>query len=109
MKKRLDRQITIEQRSGAPDGFGQVQTTWATYAAPYAAVLHSRGSENLEDVLTYYDQPVTFLIRYDSGVNEKMRILHDNGRYYEIKSIEEIGRREMLKIVATWADTGGTL
>lgn len=109
MRKRLDRAITIQQKTAGLDALGGVTATWSTYSQPMAAILPKLGGDNTEDVLTFYDQPIVFMIRYDAGIAEDMRILHDNGRYYEIKAIEEMGRREMLKITATWASSGATL
>lgn len=95
----LDRRIVIQQSSGQDAVTGQPDETWSTYSTVWASKLSKRAKEKVQG-----DQPVSvgdevFVIRYDSGVTEGMRISW-NSNTYEITSIEEIGRQAGLTITA---------
>ena len=101
---KLDRRITIEQpddRNRAADNSPIV--TWGARATVWANVRYTNGSNSNEGQQRVQNNHVEFSIRYLGTVETSDRILFD-GNYYLISSIDEIGRREGLKIKATWKD-----
>ncbi len=95
---KFDRLITIQQ----PDGERSASTNepsgdWEDVAQVWARKEFFKGREKMQG-----DQPISvgdvlFQIRYRNDVQEKMRVLFDDVTY-NIFSIEEIGRREVLRI-----------
>ena len=93
----LDRYITIESYTEAQSSSGYPVRTYSTYSQVWAERLPSSGDESVIDNQITAKQGVDWMIRYDSGVNEKMRISYGS-EYYNIESVEEIGRRYYLKL-----------
>ena len=94
----LDRRVTIQQLDGTQDSrTGQWKETWETYKIVWASKMSMRGRERLQanQVIAVGDEVWT--VRYDSGITTAMRISHDS-KTYEISSIEEIGRKEGLRL-----------
>jgi SPP1 family predicted phage head-tail adaptor len=95
----LDRLITLQAPSGAPDDYGQaaptysdVATVWASYKpAPLREFSASRAAEAAIDA--------TFRIRWRSDVQATWRIQFGE-LSFDIASYAEIGRREGLEILA---------
>ena len=106
---RLDRLITIEQRQVTRDAsFGSQQVTWVKFLDIYAELEFSNGTEkpistsgNNKQQVAY--QPVNFKTRYITGLDKTMRILFE-GEYYEITAIQEIQRRQWIRITAEQRD-----
>lgn len=99
---RLDRRINL-QRTGTPtdDGFRTKPGGFATFATVWARVRPAPGTERFASGETAATAPIVFDIRWSSVVadlNPKDRVLFD-GRSYDIKSVNEIGRREGLEIL----------
>lgn len=95
---RLDRIITIEQGSPTIDSARQETLTWSTYSTPWAAKMDGGGKEAIDAGRETDFSKVVFTIRYDSGVNQKMRVLY-NSIYYDIIQLNEIGRERFLEII----------
>ncbi len=100
---KMDRQITFEEKIiGENVSNEDAQTGWQeieTSPEVWANVEDRSGTEefkadNLKDVLISQ-----FIIRYRSDLNARMRINY-NGRFWDIQSLLEIGRKRFLKIVA---------
>lgn len=96
---RLDREITIQQRTDSRSGTGASNPTWSTFATTRAQVTHEGGRESAGAVLERATGEVTFRIRWRSGVNPTMRIVWES-RHYDIVHIAEVGRRQGLDIRA---------
>lgn len=95
----LDRKIVIQSSTPTRDDYGGEVQGWSTYATVWAKFTPLRGTERFAA-----QQPVaviagTFRLYWLAGVDETMRISHD-GQYWDIRSINEIGRREGLEIFA---------
>lgn len=84
--------IVIEEAAETRSSSGQVIRTWATYATTRAAVEPLRGEEFFAARQMQSATTVKMRIRHISGLNPKMRVLHD-GRYYEIEGIIDLGNR----------------
>lgn len=98
----LDRAVVI-QRQGVPvdDGYTMTPGAWATLATRKAMRIVSRGREVFEQQGVDAEVPMTFVLRDDSvtrSITPKDRVLF-GGRLYDIKSVNEIGRRRGIEIV----------
>lgn len=90
----LDRRVRIEQYTEVVDIYGQRTPVWSTLATVWAKVAYDSGEEKIEGNEKVAVRHTKFFIRY-LGVTEKMRVVYDSS-YYDIRSIEEIGRERYL-------------
>lgn len=95
----LDRTITIQTLTTAPDAYGEMLPTWTTFATVNAKVRPIRGEEYFAAQQVNARVDSIFLIRWLAGVLPTMRISYD-GQLWDIRSLNEIGRREGLEIYA---------
>lgn len=95
----LDRKIIIEQQASGQDSIGEPNGSWSTFATVWASVKPVRANEIYSAQQVSPDRETRFRIRYLSGVTEKMRISYDS-KYWDIRGIEEIGRRQGLDLIA---------
>lgn len=91
--------IVIQSATETRDDYGAVVQTWTTFATVWARKRDIRGSEQFDVQQVNPRIAATFLIYWLSGITEKMRISYD-GQYWDIRSINEIGRREGLELYA---------
>lgn len=100
----LDRYITIQQPSYSDSAYGDNEVvSYSTYTQCWAEKTDLAGTEDDDMAQISAQQFVKWKIRYDSGVHERMRILYDS-KYYDITSIQEIGRRHFLEILSSRSD-----
>lgn len=97
---RLDREITIERATDARGTSGAVTKTWATLATVPAEVRPKRGREFFAAGQVAGEVDTVFRIYWRSDITVKDRISY-GGRTYDITSLGEIGRKEVLEIMAT--------
>ncbi|UZS00264.1 phage head closure protein [Chondrinema litorale] len=101
---KLDRQIVIESASSTQDDYGQnTPQTWSTFATVWAGKnkdIRTRNKETFQANQLVAERQDYFEIRYLSGIDEAMRIVDENSKIYDIISIEELGRREAMRIFA---------
>lgn len=95
----LDRKIVIQSFTETQDAYGAPVKTWAAFATVWAQVRPVRGREGFEAEQVAAQILATFRIRYLAGVLLTMRISYD-GKVWNLRSINEIGRREGLEIEA---------
>jgi SPP1 family predicted phage head-tail adaptor len=89
----LRNRITIQQSTPSQDTFGEPILTWATYTRPWAEIKHGSGSEPYSGDQYAAISNVEFKIRYDAGVNERMRISWDS-RLFDIIHIDPVFERK---------------
>lgn len=96
----LDEIITIQQRSISIDNAGQQIESWSDYLTSIFCDIKYGTATEKEDSgrITDFDVLI-FFIRYDSGVDQTMRILYDNA-VFDILSIKKVGRQRFLEISA---------
>lgn len=95
----LDQTIIIQRFTSATDEYNAQTITWSTLATVKAKVTDSQAGSREQyqsDQLTAV-RTTTFLIRYLSGVEEKMRILYDD-RFYDIEYIGRPDRKRTLEL-----------
>ena len=95
----LDRRIVIQSNTQTRDAYGALVDSWATFATVSAKYMPIRGDEYLAAQQMTAKVDGVFKIRWLSGVTETMRISYD-GKYWDIRSLNETGRREGIEIYA---------
>ncbi len=95
----LDRKIVIQSLTQTRDAYGALSDTWATFATVWAKKRDVRGDEYFAAQQVNARVDSIFTIHYLSGVLETMRIACD-GKYWDIRRLNELGRREGLEIYA---------
>ena len=94
----LNQLIIIEKNTPVKStASGQYVDSWATFKNAYAAISFNSGTEKEMEEAVVSVQFLTFTIRFFGGIDEKMRILY-NSNYYNIRSINPIGRNRYLKL-----------
>jgi SPP1 family predicted phage head-tail adaptor len=96
----MDRMITIRQVSVVQGPDGADIETWSDLASVWAKVRPARGRENTGQPGIIAEADTVFTIWHRADVTRRMEIRYD-GDDYDIKSINELGRREGLEIHAT--------
>lgn len=101
----LDKKVIIERPTYSADSVSSEQTkTWSTFATVWANQ-DSKSGEKFENNQEVALINTTWTIRWVSGVDETMRI-NDSGTYYQIKGINEIGRRVFLTLMTEKRNNG---
>ena len=97
----LDRRIRIERQVRGEDSPGGEETyTWALVSIVWANVRPLRGRELFAAQQVAAKVDTRFRIRWRTGITpERMRIVDDQGRGYDIMAVLEIGRRDGLEIM----------
>lgn len=99
----LDRRITIQCAAISQDETGQEILTWASLPAVWASWRRASARETLAAAEVNAQVTDVFEIRYSrdvESVGAKDRILY-GGRTYDIVDVNEIGRREGIRITAS--------
>jgi len=96
-----DRQIVLQNfttsntTGEAVKTWSDLATVWATVKYPTSPLSMNEGEESgVEKAII----PVEFTIRWRSDVDEKVRVYY-NSQYFEVRRVNEIGRKDMLKLV----------
>jgi SPP1 family predicted phage head-tail adaptor len=100
---KLDRKITIQNRTTSTNALGEKTDTWATYATMWANFRTMGGKEGQGERQEVAELTNEFRIRYIPEIVPDMRILFE-GTYYDIQSVSEIQRKRYLSIKATSTD-----
>lgn len=93
----LNKRIIIEKETTAKNALGTPTETYSTLKETAANVIVRSGTTEFGSEGALPFTRVEFLIRYDSRVNYKCRILYES-QYYSIDHIEMIGRKHLQKI-----------
>ena len=78
--------ITLIQSILTTDDFGAKTETWGVYSTIRAGILYKGGNKTIQDHERFNTSNVDFTCRYDSLINEQMRIVFDN-KVYKISNI----------------------
>lgn len=95
----LDRKIVLQSLTQTLDAYGATVDVWATFAEVWARKRDIRGDEYFAAQQVNARVDCIFTIRWLSGVLVTMRISYD-GQFFDIRSLNELGRREGLEIYA---------
>ena len=86
--------IQLQQATETRDATGGVTRTWTTIVTRWAEILPLRGDERFAAAQTEAATNVKIRIRYYSAIDTTWRIYWpENGKYYNIESIVNIGER----------------
>lgn len=98
---KLDRRITIQQRTVSGNAYSEPIETWTTLATVWAGVEYpiTGSDEETSDKLNIARQRAIFTIRHLESVDFVSRILYGT-EIYDIERIAEVGRRQYLKLTA---------
>jgi SPP1 family predicted phage head-tail adaptor len=99
---KLDRRLTIQQKTITRGSMGEVVETWATVAIVWARLLSSKGREFYSGGVQLGVEDAGFQIRYSAAVgamDQTWRVVYE-GQPYNVFSVSEVGRREYLTILA---------
>lgn len=97
----LDQRITLQQPTGARDGFGQETITWQAVAIVWASAQPLRGREYFAAAAVQREATVRFTIRHRADVLSTWRILWAS-KVYQIDSPPVMkGRKQWLEILAS--------
>lgn len=98
----LDRRIDIQRASIVVNDYGERTVSWSSAAVVWAAIERKdSASERNSGEQTISLQSVVFRVRWSSTVNGydmSNRIVYGS-KNYKIIAIQEIGRRDQLRIV----------
>lgn len=100
---KMDRRVTIQSRTTAKDASNFSVITWGDRATVWARMIRKKGRDTDEGQQRVMSYPVEFVMRFRSDIEPTDRISY-GGQYYQISSIEEMGRKEALRIMATAKD-----
>ena len=97
----MDTTIYLQSFTTTADSYGGLTKTWTTYATEKAKLEWSAtgSGEDYEDHVNLSVSRIAFTIRWKSTPTVKNRVLFAD-EAYDIRKIEEIGRRKFLKITA---------
>ena len=99
---KLDRKITIQFRSISQNDYGEAVAAFSSSASVWAMIeTQPRGKEKVNNGIETSQQSVNFLIRYSSDVDAVTngdRVLY-NSQYYDIESVQEVGRNLSLRLI----------
>ena len=93
----LDRRITLRNHTYGRDEYGGETETTTTDTEVWAKLSYERGKEEIEGDQQIAYTATIWTIRYRTGIDKKTKIIY-SGNTYDIKNIQELGRRRYLKI-----------
>jgi len=98
---KLDRRITLQQRTFAGNAYSEPIETWTTLATVWAAIEYpiTGSDEETADKLNIARRRAIFTIRHLDSVDFVSRILYGS-EIYDIERISEFGRKQYLKLTA---------
>lgn len=97
---RLDRRIKFQAPQEGIDGLGHPAKTWGDAFEVWAEYVPVAADERFTQLREAQAiRRVRFRIRYNAAISEDMRIVYE-GNLYNVKSIQEIGRREGQDVIA---------
>lgn len=100
---RLDKRITIQRRQNTVDAWNHPVVSYATVGSFWASVNFRSGRETQSAQQRVNVDRVFFSIRPNRNVSVTDRIEYAGG-FYDIESIETIGRGCGLRLIATKRD-----
>ena len=95
---RLDRKASFYSKSSTKGKYGESIDVWTTHAFDsWGTVQYAGGDAILSNEEKFYSGVIFLTVRYRSAITETMRV-QIAGVWYRITYIEELGRKEGMKI-----------
>ena len=103
---RLDRKINIHSVTQTQNSYGEFTNTGDTSVSAWARIEYKEGSVGFESLNKLAKIPVVFITRYNQGftVDTLKYITAEGSPKYYVKSVQEIGRKQGLRIMAVAQD-----
>ena len=98
---RMDRRITLKAVTSTKDSKGGTVKTRSTLDVVWATIKYPKGmsmNEGEEAGVETAIKTAEFTIRYRTDVNETIEVDYQS-QTYDVKRVEEIGRKEGLRLV----------
>lgn len=93
----LDRVIEIQSYAVTRGAMGGETKAWSTFHSCRAKMTDNKGVEKVVADKETAISDTMFKIRYKQGIDTTMRVVYESENY-EIKSINRIGRKEILEL-----------
>lgn len=106
---KLDRRLTLQQKSVSQSALGDLVETWSTVATVWARKLSSKGREFYSGGVPLGVDDAGFQIRYSvaaSGIDQTWRVQFE-GHSYDVYSVDEVGRKGYLTVMAKRGASNG--
>lgn len=103
----MDRRIQIGSFTTAKDSSGEEIRTWSYASAIWAAYQPAGGREGFASNQKVGELDAIFIIRFRTGISQLNCILY-NSKYYDIVAIEELERKNYLRLTAKIKDNEPT-
>lgn len=84
----LKYQLKLLQLTYTIDSFGSTTETWSEYATVRAGLIYKGGNKSIVDYEMFNSSNIDLTLRYDSNINEQMRI-YFNDKLYKINAINK--------------------
>lgn len=97
---RLNRRITIEEKSVSRDSYGAEVITWSEVVTVWAAVLPVRGREYIAMRQAQADVTTRFVIHYRAGLTPAMRVLYNGAHYGIVEVIDTEDGHRFIEMMA---------
>lgn len=91
----FDRKVILLQRTTSKNGYGEEVVSYSIIVTTYAEKVYKRGGEQTSAAQTVGVTNESFRIRYRSGLSQ-VNALTFESEHWEVKSIEEEGRKQFL-------------
>lgn len=98
--RKMDRLVSIKTKSVTQNDTGEEVITWDLVETVWAQVVPLRALERWSSQQVKASIDHKFLIRYRDDITP-VDIIEFEGKEYDIYSINEVGRRQALEIMAT--------
>lgn len=96
---RLDSRVTIQAPGTTTDELGQPIPGWTDVALVWASIRHLSGVEAIKADATVSTVKASIRIRYRTGMNAGMRVVHGL-RVYNVEAVlPDVGGREYVDLV----------
>lgn len=101
---RLDRRITLQELSVTRDDWNHPTQTYTDRATLWATKAPRRAAEPTEAKQVVALNVVDWYIRHRTDVTADMRVKDADGLIYDVVAVQEVGRKEGLKLTTELRD-----
>jgi SPP1 family predicted phage head-tail adaptor len=96
---RLNRRITLQQRTATQDALGQPLDTWSDVATLWADIRHPSGIETVKSAADVSIVKASIRIRYRNDLDADMRVVHGADVYTIQAVLPDDARREYVDLI----------
>ena len=100
---KLDRRIELYSTTRTLNDYGEGEESYTYYRSVWAQLMTSKGTEGRADISMMSKSEIQFMLRYNSTLTTSYLVKFE-GNYYNITAIDQIGRREYIKVTCVYKD-----